>query len=65
MAKTAMQAEILHKRIQPLQDLRSSARIFEKIWYLPCLLPRTGIQRTDPGCEKGKLVKEEAIHDYE
>ena len=21
--------------------------------------------RTDPGCEKGKLVKEEAIHDYE
>ena len=63
MAKTAM--KIKQQRKQKFQDLRSSARIFEKIWYLPCLLPRTGIQRTDPGCEEGKLVKEEAIHDYE
>ena len=27
------------KRVQPLQNLRTSARVFEKIWNLPYLLP--------------------------
>ena len=45
MAKTAMKVkqqrkrEILYQRIQPLQNLWTSTRIFEKIWNLPCLLP--------------------------
>ena len=45
MAKTAMkikqqrQTEILHKRIQPLQNLWSSTCLLKKIRYLPYLLP--------------------------
>ena len=45
MAKTSMKikqqrtAEILHQRIQSLQNLRSSACIPEKIRNLPNLLP--------------------------
>ena len=37
-SKTAAQAEILHKRIQSLQNLQTS-HAYLKIWYLPCLLP--------------------------
>ena len=45
MAKTAMKlkqqrkSEILHKRIQSLQNLWTSTCIFKKIWNLPCMLP--------------------------
>ena len=37
--QTAETGEILHKRIQPLQNLRPSARIPEKIRNLQNLLP--------------------------
>ncbi len=45
MAKTSMKikqqrtAEVLHQRVQPLQNLRSSACISEKIRNLQSMLP--------------------------
>ena len=41
MAKTAM-------KIKQQRKPKFSTREFEKIWNLPCLLPRTGLQGTDP-----------------
>ena len=40
-----------------MQNLRPSSRLFEKIRYLQNLLPGIGVQGTDSGRKKSKLVK--------
>ena len=54
MAKTAMK---IKQQRKPKFSTREYSRcricgrphaVFEKIWNLPCLLPRTGLQGTDP-----------------
>ena len=52
----AEEAEVLHKRVHTLQDLRPSSLLHEKVRHLPYLLQRTRIQGRDPRRKEGKLV---------
>ena len=61
MAKKAMvikqqRAPKFSTRAYKMQSVRQTPLCTEKIWYLPYLLPRTGIQGPDSGRKESKLV---------
>ena len=57
-AKTDEEAREL-LRLFGMPFAKPSACCFEEVWYLQNLLPRAGLQGSDPGREEGQLVIEE------
>ena len=55
--QAAESAEVLYARIQQMQDLWQAARLPSQVRHLPYLLPRAGLQGSDPGRQESKLVK--------
>jgi hypothetical protein len=58
--KNGKTAEVCSKASQPLPNLRQSARVLQGFRSLPYLLQENGAPGFNPGCQKIKLVKEEA-----
>ena len=55
-APAAARGQVLDPQVQPLQDLRPSARLPAQLRHLPYLLPRAGLQGPDPRSPQGKFL---------
>ena len=45
------------RKVQPLQGLRPPPRVSARLWSVPYLLPRDGLQGRNPRRAQGQLVK--------
>src|SRR5438128_12595996 len=50
------EAQVLHAQAQPLQAVRTAARLFAQIRHLRSVFPRVGAARSDPWSFKAVLV---------
>src|ERR1700746_3258833 len=60
-SKGRKEAQVLFAQAQPLQDLRTSARLPAQVRHLPALLPRVGTAGRDSRSFEVVLVKQSLV----